>query len=146
MREPIVKSFGTILINKVSKGIRWLPMNWCTSLNMIHMSTPSVDYNLWLKRWYTELNEPTKENLTRVSEFLSQWNSYNKTLVTSVINSTILPPTLVVNSSLSPTPLWTSILQANCISDTTAATFMSPWEQNETQWKVVFLGKYKMSS
>ena len=28
--------------------------------------TPSIDYNLFLKRLYTQLNEPTNENLTKV--------------------------------------------------------------------------------
>ena len=35
---------------------------------MIYKLTPSVDYNLWLKRFYTKLNDPTNQNSIKVSK------------------------------------------------------------------------------
>ena len=32
---------------------------------MIHQITPSVDYNLWLKRLDTQLNEQTNQKFTK---------------------------------------------------------------------------------
>ena len=50
---------------------------------------PSVEYNWWLKRVDTQLNESTNKNLTKVSKVVSQRirKSCYKTLRTSVINS-----------------------------------------------------------
>ena len=58
-----------------------------TSPMMTHKITPSVDYNLWLKRLDTQLNELTNQ----IPKLLSQRirKRYNKTLGTSVINSLI---------------------------------------------------------
>ena len=47
--------------------------------------TPSVDYNWWLKRLVTELNEPTHQSLIKVPKVVEPTNK--KTLGTSVINS-----------------------------------------------------------
>ena len=45
-----------------SKGIRQWPINWNTSQIISHKITPFVDYNKWLKRLDTQLNEPTNQN------------------------------------------------------------------------------------
>ena len=45
-----------------SKGIRKWPTNWCTSQIMIHKFPSFVDYNHWLKRLDTQLNESTNQN------------------------------------------------------------------------------------
>ena len=42
-----------------SKGVRQWPINSYTSPMIIHKITPSVDYNKWLKRLDTQLNDPT---------------------------------------------------------------------------------------
>ena len=61
---------------------------------MTHKITPSVDYNLWLKRLDTQLNEPTNQ----IPKLLSQRirKRYNKTLGTSVLNSPMSPPSLIL--------------------------------------------------
>ena len=48
-----------------------------TSTMMIHIITPSVDYNLWLKRLDNKLNEPTNQNLLKVPKVVKPKN--NKT-------------------------------------------------------------------
>ena len=35
---------------------------------MIHKFAPSVDYNQWLKRLNTEIDQPTNQNLLKVIE------------------------------------------------------------------------------
>ena len=57
----------------------------------------SVDYNLWIKRLDTQLNEQTNQNSTKVHMIVKPTNkkSYCKTLGTSVINSPMSPPFLV---------------------------------------------------
>ena len=61
---------------------------------MIHKMNPSVDYNQWLKRMNTQLNEQTNQNSLESSKLLSQRirKRFYKTLGTSVTNSTL--PTL----------------------------------------------------
>ncbi len=39
-----------------------------TSPIMVHKIFPTVDYNYWLKRLDTKLNEPTNQNLTKVTK------------------------------------------------------------------------------
>ena len=58
---------------------------------MIHQIIPSVNYNLWLKRLNTQLNEST--NQTEVYKVIIQRrrNWQYKTLGTSVINSPMFP-------------------------------------------------------
>ena len=53
---------------------------------MIHKIIPSVDYNYWMKRLNTQLNEPNNKN--------SHKKRYYKTLGTSVINNPMSPPSL----------------------------------------------------
>ena len=55
---------------------------------MIHKITPSKDYNNWLKRLDTQLNEPTNPN-SKSSKLISQQirKRYYKTLGTCGINS-----------------------------------------------------------
>ena len=57
----------------------------------------SVDYNLWIKRLDTQLNEQTNQNSTKVHMIVKPTNkkSYFKTLGTSVINSPMSPTFLV---------------------------------------------------
>ena len=56
---------------------------------MIHKIIPSVDYNSWLKRLDTQLNELTYQNLIKVPK------RYHKPLRTSEINSPMSPPSLI---------------------------------------------------
>ena len=37
-------------------------INLCTPPMRIHKITPSLDYNWWLKRWVTQINELTNQN------------------------------------------------------------------------------------
>ena len=39
-----------------------------------HKITPSVDYDLWLKRLHTQLNEPTHKNSIKVLKDVKQTN------------------------------------------------------------------------
>ena len=50
--------------------------------------TPSVDYNQWLKRLNTQLNELTNKNSMKVPKVVSQQikKRYYKTLVASVLS------------------------------------------------------------
>ena len=41
---------------------------------MIHRITPSVDYNKWLKRMDTQLNEPTNKNSIKVPKVVKPIN------------------------------------------------------------------------
>ena len=41
---------------------------------MIHKITPSVDYNYWLKRLDTQLNETTNQNLIKVLKVVRPTN------------------------------------------------------------------------
>ncbi len=45
---------------------------------IIHKITPSVDYNLWLKRFDTQHNEPTNQ-ISKVSKVIKPMNK--KTLL-----------------------------------------------------------------
>ena len=59
--------------------------------------TRSVDYNLWLQRLDTQLNNPTKQNLIivpKVVEPTIRKRNY-KTLRTSVINSPLSLPSMI---------------------------------------------------
>ena len=51
----------TLNIENKSKGIRQSKTDHHTSL-MSHKIIPSVDYNYWLKRLDTQLNEPANQN------------------------------------------------------------------------------------
>ena len=53
---------SVLLCGQGSKWIRQWPINCYTSLNLIDKITRSVDYNLWLKRFGTQLNETTNQN------------------------------------------------------------------------------------
>ena len=68
--------------NYGSKGKRQWPINWCTSLMMLHIIFTFVDYNYWLKHLNTQLNESTK---------------LLKTLGTSLINRPLSPSFPVPN-------------------------------------------------
>ena len=56
---------------------------------MIHIITPSADYNKWLKRLNTQLNDPTNQNSLKYPKLLSQRikKRFYQTLWTSVINN-----------------------------------------------------------
>ena len=41
---------------------------------MIHKTTPSVDYNQWLKRLDNKLNEPTKQKSIKVPKVVKSMN------------------------------------------------------------------------
>ena len=41
---------------------------------MIHKTTPSVDYNQWLKRLDNQLNEPTKQKSIKVPKVVKPLN------------------------------------------------------------------------
>ena len=74
-----------------SKGIRQWPINWYTSIMMIHKITSNVDYNKWLKGLDTQLNEANNHNSTKFPKLLNQRirKRYHKTIWTSVINSIV---------------------------------------------------------
>ena len=59
-------------IRRWLKKIMYIPM-------MIHKITPTVDYNLWLKRLDTQLNEPSNQNSINVPKFVKPMNK--KTLL-----------------------------------------------------------------
>ncbi len=63
---------------------------------MIHTITSAVDYDQWLKRLDTQLNLPTNQNSTKVLKVVKPTNKKcnNKTLGTSVINSSMSSPSL----------------------------------------------------
>ena len=69
------------LLTQESKVIRQWPINWCTSPMMMHKITRSVDYNKWLNRLDTQLNEPSNQNskisiswfMLIISTFLKQF-------------------------------------------------------------------------
>ena len=67
---------------------------------ILHKITPFVDYNQWVKRLNTQLNEPTNNNLKEVPKAFKPTNkkTYYKTFGTSVINSPMSPPSLRSNS------------------------------------------------
>ena len=50
------------------------PINCCTSPMMIHIITPIVDYNLWLKRLDTQFSEPTNQNSVKVPKVVEPTN------------------------------------------------------------------------
>ena len=57
-------------INQASKGIRQRPINFCPSPMRIHKIIPSVDLNYRLKRFDTQLNEPTNKNSFKVPKIV----------------------------------------------------------------------------
>ena len=63
---------------------------------MIHKIFPFVDYNKWSKHLDTQLNEPTNKNSIKDRFVVRQTNKklYYETLGTSVILSTMSPPSL----------------------------------------------------
>ena len=44
------------------------------NLNDDTQNYPAVDYNQWLKRWDTQLNEPNIQNLTQVPKVVKPSN------------------------------------------------------------------------
>ena len=60
--------------NHGSKGIRQWSINLCTSQIIIHKISSTVDYNWWLKRLDTQLNEPTNKNSTKVPKVVNPTN------------------------------------------------------------------------
>ena len=55
----------------------------------------SVDYDQWLKRWDTQLTEPTNQNLKSPKMLSQQIIKRNyKTLGTSAINNSMIPSSL----------------------------------------------------
>ena len=68
-----------------------------------HKIIPSVNYNKWLKRLNTQLNELTKKNSIKVPKvgiYKKLRKRYFKTLVTRVINSPMSPPSPIVYPTL----------------------------------------------
>ena len=67
---------------------------------IINKITLSVNYNWWLKRLDTKLNEPTNQNSIKVPKIVNQTNRkrYHLTLGTSVMNSPMSLPTQKVNT------------------------------------------------
>ena len=63
---------------------------------IIHQN--SVDYNKWLKRLDTKLNEPTNQNSTKVTIVVIDLKSYYITLRTSGINTPMSPTSLIISS------------------------------------------------
>ena len=61
---------------------------------IIHRITPSVDYNYWLKRLDTQLNETTNQNSIKVAKVDKPTN--NKNFGTSVINIPMSPSLLEI--------------------------------------------------
>ena len=76
-----------------SKGIRQRSLNWFLSSMIIAKITPSISrWNVWTD---THLNKPTNQNSQKL--FSKQIrNCYHKTLGTSVINSPLSPPSLII--------------------------------------------------
>ena len=70
---------------------------------MIHIFTPSVDYNQWLKRFDTQLNEPTNKKSTIVVSPTDKKSRSYKTLGTSVRNNP-MPPSSLTFRAYSYTP------------------------------------------
>ena len=64
-----------------SKWIRQWPINCYTFPMMILKITPSVDYNKWLKRLNTELNEPTNQTSIKVPKVAKSMMKKSKTLL-----------------------------------------------------------------
>ena len=65
---------------------------------MKHIIKPFVDYTWWLKPFDTQRNKPFNQNLKMSQKLLGQRiiKRYYKTLGTSVINSPMSPPSLVL--------------------------------------------------
>ena len=57
-----------------SKGTRQWSINWHAFRMIICKNNPSVDYNLWLKRLDTQLNQPTNENSIKVLKVVRPTN------------------------------------------------------------------------
>ena len=68
-----------VIIETPAKSIRQWPINWCISPMIIHKNTHSVDYNLWLKRLDTQLNNQTNQNSLKVLKVVKTTNK--KTLL-----------------------------------------------------------------
>ena len=62
--------------------------NLSTSPQIVNKITAFIDYNQWLKRLETQLDEPTNQNSLKLQRLISQQlrKHYFKTLGTSVIN------------------------------------------------------------
>ena len=74
-----------------------------TSPMLIHIITPSADYNWWLKSINSQLKEPTNQNLSQQIR-----KRYSYSLWTSIINSPVSPPSLP-NLSPKQEPITNSI-------------------------------------
>ena len=80
-----------------SKGIRQMPINWCTAPMMTQKITHSVNCHYWLKHLDTQLNEST--NQIQVLKLVQPMKSRNcKTLGTSVINNKMSSLSLIILS------------------------------------------------
>ena len=71
---------------------------YCTSPIMIHKITSSVDYNWWLNRLETQLIELTNPKSIKCTKLSCQQitNRHHKTFGTSVINSQMYLPCLIL--------------------------------------------------
>ena len=78
---------------------------------MIHKITPSVHYNLWLKRLDTQLNEPTNQSPQNLQSSSKQKNKKSslKTLGPSEIYNSMSPPSLVIFENATPVLFMTFI-------------------------------------
>ncbi len=81
--------------NQGSKEIRQWPMNWCISPMMINKITPTVHYNLKLKRFNTLW---TNQSKFYIGPKVVKSKLHKKTLGTSVIKSLMFPPSLDQNT------------------------------------------------
>ena len=83
---------------------------------MIHKITSSVDYNYWLKRLCTQLNDPTNQNLIKVPKVVKSTNKkgYYKTLGTTVIKSPISPYHHLKNNQIFINLMCSSSLTKSC--------------------------------
>ena len=55
-----------------SKGLGQWSINWCKSTIIKHKYIPSVDYNKWMKRFITQLDERINQNSRKSLKLLIQ--------------------------------------------------------------------------
>ena len=87
---------------------------------MIHKITHSVDYNLLLKRFETQLNKPTNQNSIKVQKGVNLTNKKTlvKNFLTCVINRPLSPflltdytgPQSIMNSSCPSKSLYPNLI------------------------------------
>ena len=68
-KQEVENVFEFRISEQGSTGIRQWPISWCNSPIIIHKIKPYVDFNLWLKRFGTQLNEPFNQNSIKVPSF-----------------------------------------------------------------------------